>query len=62
MKGIGAQKFSLPNSYNGYRKYIKNTQPGFGDYRPVIPLKNGVYMDLPLNPINLQLAAIVYLR
>lgn len=41
MKGIGAQKFSLPNNYNGYRKYIKNTQPGFGDYRPVIPLKNG---------------------
>ena len=41
MKGIGAQKFSLPNNYNGYRKYIKNTQPGFNDYRPVIPVRGG---------------------
>ena len=41
VKGIGAQKFSLPNNYNGYRKYIKNTQPGFNDYRPVIPLRGG---------------------
>lgn len=50
MKGIGAQKFSLPNSYNGYRKYIKNTQPGFGDYRPVIPLKNGSIHGFTVEP------------
>lgn len=50
MKGIGAQKFSLPNNYNGYRKYIKNTQPGFNDYRPVIPVRGGYIHGFTTKP------------
>lgn len=42
MKGIGAQKMSLPDSYLSYETNVLKPSAGFNDFKPIIPGKGGV--------------------
>lgn len=42
MKGIGAQKMSLPDSYMSYSTNVLSPPAGFNDFKPIIPGKGGV--------------------
>lgn len=42
MKGIGAQKMSLPDSYLSYETNVLKPSDGFNDFKPIIPGKGGV--------------------